>query len=146
MSDNKIFSAFLEEAEFTKEILAIGVTQLYKANYASQGIYYQSFTCLSTGLERLAKLCLILDYYIQQQGVLPSEKYIRNYGHRIPDLYNACCEVAKRQKVAFHFRYKMDERRCGQKVGLDTLKREIERCIQKNNITKLSRFMKKRDQ
>ena len=109
MSDNKIFSAFLEEAEFTKEILAIGVTQLYKANYASQGIYYQSFICLSTGLERLAKLCLILDYYIQNQGVLPSEKYIRDYGHRIPDLYNACCEVAEHQKVAFHFRYKMDE-------------------------------------
>ena len=37
-------------------------------------------------------------------------------------------------------------RRCGQKVGLNTLKREIERCIQKNNITKLSRFMKRRDQ
>ena len=36
-------------------------------------------------------------------------------------------------------------RRCGQKVGLDTRKREIERCIQKNNITKLSRFMKKRN-
>ena len=36
--------------------------------------------------------------------------------------------------------------RCGQKVGLDTLKREIERCIQKNNITKLSRFTKRRDQ
>lgn len=37
-------------------------------------------------------------------------------------------------------------KRCGQKVGLDTLKREIERCIQKNNITKLSRFMKRRNQ
>lgn len=30
-------------------------------------------------------------------------------------------------------------RRCGQKVGLDILKREIERYIQNNNITKLSR-------
>ena len=39
MSNNKTFLAFLEEAQFTKEILAIGVTQLYKANYASKGIY-----------------------------------------------------------------------------------------------------------
>lgn len=39
-----------------------------------------------------------------------------------------------------------DKWRCGQEVGLDTLKREIERCIQKNNITKLSRFTKRRDQ
>ena len=110
MSNNKTFLAFLEEAQFTKEILAIGVTQLYKANYASKGIYYQSFTCLSTGLERLAKLCLILDCYIQNSGILPSEEYIRNYGHRIPELYLACREIANSQKVAFHFSYKMDKK------------------------------------
>ena len=62
------FVAFLEEAQFTKEILGIGVTQLFKANYATKGIYYQSFTCLSTGLERFAKLCLILNYYICNTG------------------------------------------------------------------------------
>lgn len=33
---NKNFSALLKEAQFTKEILAIGVTQLYKANYAKK--------------------------------------------------------------------------------------------------------------
>lgn len=108
MKYNKTFTAFLEEAQFTKEILAIGVTQLYKANYASKGIYYQSFICLSTGMERLEKLCLILDYYIKNQGVLPSEKYIRDYGHKIPDLYTACQEIANCQKINFNFKYKMD--------------------------------------
>lgn len=106
---NKTFLALLEESQFTKEILAIGVTQLYKANYAEKGVYYQSFTCLSTGIERLEKLCLILDYYIQTQGALPSENYIRDYGHKIPELYNACRKIANRQKIAFHFCYKMDE-------------------------------------
>lgn len=105
---SKTFSAFLKEASFTKEILAIGVTQLYKANYATKGIYYQSFTCLSTGIERLEKLCLILDYYVQNKGVLPSESYIRNYSHKIPDLYNACKKIAELQKINFHFCYKMD--------------------------------------
>ncbi len=105
---NKTFSAFLEEALFTRELLAIGVTQLYKANYATKGIYYQSFTCLSTGIERLEKLCLILDYYIQNQGDLPSEKYIRDYGHKIPELYDACCDIAKRHGIQFYFQYKMD--------------------------------------
>ena len=95
---NKTFSALHEEAQFTKEILAIGVTQLYKANYAAKGIYYQSFTCLSTGIERLEKLCLILDYYIQNHGTLPPEKYIRDYGHKISDLYNACRDIAKQHK------------------------------------------------
>ena len=41
MSDPKITLAFQKEAAFTKEILAIGVTQLYRANYAAKGIYYQ---------------------------------------------------------------------------------------------------------
>ena len=106
---NKIFSAFLKEAQFTKEILGIGVTQLYKANYATEGIYYQSFICLSTGIERLEKLCLILNYYILNHGTLPSESYIRNYGHKIPDLYSACKEIAKRQEISFHFSYTMDD-------------------------------------
>ena len=42
------FVALLNEASFTKDILGIGVTQLYKANYAKTGTYYQAFTCLST--------------------------------------------------------------------------------------------------
>lgn len=112
MYDNKIFSAFFEEAHFTKDILAIGVTQLYKANYAEKGIYYQSFTCLATGMERLEKLCLILDYYVQNRGALPSESYIRNYGHRIPELYNTCQEIAKERMLRFRFQYKMDSEIC----------------------------------
>ena len=106
---SKTFIALLEEAQFTKEILAIGVTQLYKANYAAKGIYYQSFTCLSTGIERLEKLCLILDYYIQNRGALPSYEYVRHYGHKIPDLYNACHDIVKQHKMGFRFRYKMDK-------------------------------------
>ena len=109
MQYTKTFRALLEEAQFTKEILAIGVTQLYKANYASKGIYYQSFVCLSTGVERLEKLCLILDYYIQNHGAQPSESYIRDYGHKIQNLYSACCEVVRKQKLGFRFQYKMDE-------------------------------------
>lgn len=65
---NKTFSALLEEVQFTKEILAIGATQLYKANYAAKGIYYQSFTCLSTGIERLEKLSFLLKIWLSGQG------------------------------------------------------------------------------
>lgn len=35
---SKEFIALLDEALFTKDILGIGVTQLYKANYAQRGI------------------------------------------------------------------------------------------------------------
>lgn len=109
MRYNKIFKAFLKEALFTKEILSIGVTQLYKANYTRKGIYYEAFTCLSTGIERMEKLCLILDYYINSHGKLPSEKYIRDYGHNISELFKACQKVANQREIVFKFSDKLDD-------------------------------------
>lgn len=106
---SSIFSAFLQEAQFTKELLAIGVTQLYKANHATKGTYYQAFTCLSTGIERAAKLCLILDFYITNNGALPQENHIRKYGHKIMNLFQSCCQVAERQQINFHFSHKLND-------------------------------------
>lgn len=100
---NSTFLAFCKEASFTKELLAAGVTKLYNANYAAQGLYYQAFSCLSVGLERLEKLCLILDYYIENEGALPPEKEIRGNGHRLVALFDKCREVAKKQNIKFHF-------------------------------------------
>jgi hypothetical protein len=48
-----IFRALLREAEFTKQMLASGATQIRAANYATKGIYFQAFTSLSTGIERI---------------------------------------------------------------------------------------------
>ena len=50
------FVALLNEAQFTKEILGIGVTQLYKANYAQKGIYYQSFICPKRKKDKIEKM------------------------------------------------------------------------------------------
>lgn len=97
------FLAFYKEACFTKELLAIGITQLYKANYAVQGLYYQSFSCLSVGLERLEKLCLILDYCIENGGALPPEREVRGNGHRLASLFDKCGEIAKKRNINFHF-------------------------------------------
>ena len=44
---NATFRALVEEATFTKEMLASGVTQIRNANYARKGAYFQSFTRLS---------------------------------------------------------------------------------------------------
>ncbi|NMC13728.1 MAG: hypothetical protein GYA34_12715 [Chloroflexi bacterium] len=105
---NSTFQAFLNEAQFTKEILSIGVTQLYKANYNTKGIYYQAFTCLSIGIERAAKLCSILDFYIINHGTLPQEDYIRQYGHEILGLFKHCHEIANQRQITFNFPNKFD--------------------------------------
>ncbi len=50
MELNQTFKTLLKEATFTKEILGEGATQIRKANYAQKGIYFLSFTSLSTGI------------------------------------------------------------------------------------------------
>ena len=62
---NTIRNAFLNEAHFTREMLGAGATQIRQANYSQKGIYAQAFTSLSTGLERIGKLCYLLDTYIE---------------------------------------------------------------------------------
>jgi len=71
------FKALLKEAQFTKEMLGSGATQIRKANYATKGVYFQAFTNLSTGLERIGKLCLMLDHYIETNGKFPDSKYFK---------------------------------------------------------------------
>ncbi len=91
---NKTFHALLDEAAFTKEMLASGVTQIRKANYASKGYYFQAFTSLSTGLERIGKLCLLLDYYIKNDGRFPDLAYLKNeIRHDLQLLYEKSKEV-----------------------------------------------------
>ena len=66
MTFNNTFNALLKEAQFTKEILGAGATQIRNANYARKGLYFQAFTSLSTGFERIGKLCLMLDLLLRE--------------------------------------------------------------------------------
>lgn len=70
------FVALLKEAQFTREMLATGPTRIRNANYAKKGVYFQAFTSLSTGLERIGKLRLIVDKTIKE-GWLPDAEFER---------------------------------------------------------------------
>lgn len=101
---NKTFQALTNEAEFTKEILGSGATQIRRANYASKGIYFQAFTSLSTGFERIGKLCLMLDYYIENNGNFPDLQYMKKViGHDIVLIYNKSLEVIKKRALLLKF-------------------------------------------
>lgn len=101
---NKIFQIIGSEAQFTKEILGSGVTQLGKTNYGQKGVYFQAFTSISTGLERIGKLCVILDYYIDNKGVFPKGKFEKiEVGHDLEKLFLKSKEIINKHKVKFHF-------------------------------------------
>ncbi|WKN21478.1 hypothetical protein [Azotobacter vinelandii] len=101
---DRTFTALLREATFTKEVLGAGATQIRTANYAHQGIYAQAFAGLSVGLERIGKLCLMLDHYIEYNGRFPDFNYLKNsIGHKLKLLQTRASEIAHQRKVKFHF-------------------------------------------
>lgn len=94
------FNALLREAQFTKEMLGTGATQIRRANYATKGIYFQSFTSLSTGLERIGKLCLMLDHFIETGGEFPTLKEMKHQiGHKLELLYERSQEVIRKRSI-----------------------------------------------
>ena len=100
----------MEEASFTKEILISGVVQISKANYAQKGFYFQSFTSLATGLERIGKLCLLLDYYINNNGVFPDIKFIKNQiNHDLKLLYDKSRELTNAHSIKFKYLDNLDD-------------------------------------
>jgi hypothetical protein len=101
---NKTFHVIADEAKFTKDMLASGVTQLGKANYGQKGIYFQAFTSLTTGLERIGKLCLILDYYILNNGKFPEQKYLKyQVGHDLEILFQKSNSIILSHDISFRF-------------------------------------------
>ena len=98
------FIALLKEAQFTKEMLGSGATQIRNANYATKGIYFQAFTSLSTGLERIGKLCLMLDYYLDTNGRFPDLMYLKDeIGHNISLIYSKSLTLIKRRAVSLEY-------------------------------------------
>jgi hypothetical protein len=99
VTDSKIFQALLKEAEFTKEMLGAGATQIRRANYASKGMYFQAFTSLSTGLERIGKLCLMLDYFLDHRR-FPDVAYMkREIGHQISLIHERTEKIIEKRQL-----------------------------------------------
>ena len=107
---NRIFHALLNEAHFTKEILDAGATQIREARHLNKGMYFLAFTSLSTGLERIGKLCLMLDYYIRTQGKFPDLRYVKGeIGHDLVLIYEKAKQVIGRYSISFRFLGSIDD-------------------------------------
>ena len=107
---NETFKALLKEAEFTKEMLGSGATQIRNAHYASKGIYFQAFTSLSTGLERIGKLCLMLDHYVEHDGKFPEFEYMkRELCHDISGIYEKSAPLIVKYSISMRSLRNLDD-------------------------------------
>ncbi|MDJ0825829.1 MAG: hypothetical protein QNJ16_10035 [Rhodobacter sp.] len=92
------------EAMLVRQVIGAGATALGYANYADKkGEYYRAFFELSVGLERFAKLILVIDYALSNQGRMPDENVVRKFGHNVKELLDAV--EAVEQTRAFTLRH-----------------------------------------
>ncbi len=107
--DEIIFNAMLKEAQFTCEMLCSGYTQIRKANYAKKGIYFQAFTSLSTGFERICKLCYILIFAIENNSRFPDSAQMKAiFGHDILKLYEEIRSFKAKYNIKYTFQQEID--------------------------------------
>jgi hypothetical protein len=101
---SETFKALNNEAQFTREMLGSGATQIRNANYATKGVYFQAFTNLSTGFERIGKLCLMLDHFIDHVGKFPDYNYMKNkIRHNICAIYEKSVAVITKRLISMKF-------------------------------------------
>ena len=109
-SNNEYVDALCKEAQFTGEMLCSGYTEIRKANYAKRGVYFQAFTSLSTGFERIGKLCYLLIYVIEHDGSFPKSNDLKNvFRHDIIKLYELILEFKKRHNIKYKFLQDLDK-------------------------------------
>ena len=109
-TDNDYFDALCKEAQFTVEMLCSGFTEIRKANYAKRGIYFQAFTSLSTGFERIEKLCYLLIYAIEHGGSFPTDKDLKNVlRHDIIKLHKLILEFKNKHDIKYDFLQDLDK-------------------------------------
>ena len=109
-TDNDYFDALCKEAQFTVEMLCSGYTEIRKANYAKRGVYFQAFTSLSTGFERIGKLCYLLIYAIEHDGSFPTDKHMKNeIGHDIIKLYKKILDFKIKNNIEYNFLQDLDK-------------------------------------
>lgn len=109
-TDNDYFDALCKEAQFTVEMLCSGYTEIRKANYAKRGVYFQAFTSLSTGFERIGKLCYLLIYAIEHGGSFPTDNDLKNvFRHDIIKLYRLIFEFKNKHDIKYDFLQDLDK-------------------------------------
>jgi hypothetical protein len=64
-------------------------------------MYFQAFSSLSIGLERLGKLCVMLDHAIDNAGAFPTDAYMKKVGHDLVKLYDRSQTIKTSRQLTF---------------------------------------------
>lgn len=107
---DKQWIAISTECSYIEDLLESGVTDIRNANYSRRGLYFQSFTNLSLGLERIGKVCLMIDYALDNNGNFPDQTFLKkNIGHDLLKLYIESKNIKTKRNFNFSFLQDLDQ-------------------------------------
>jgi hypothetical protein len=89
-----LYSMLEQEGYLIRSALASGLTGLRNANLQNRGDFYTGFFQLAIGLERLAKLGLVLDHMGHNNLASPGQKHLKSFGHNIVQLRSKLDELS----------------------------------------------------
>ena len=102
------FMLLQQEGYLLSRCLSIGLTELRNARVQNQGAFYTALFNLSVGTERLLKSIIIIDHMINNNLDVPSKKEIKQYGHNITELYDACEKISGSRNTPIIERNQLD--------------------------------------
>lgn len=97
---SKKWNAINTELHFIQDLLNSGATQIRQASFIRRGLYFQAFSNLSIGLERVGKICGIVDYALLHKGKYPSKNYGKEIGHDLIALYQNSKKIIKNHNLS----------------------------------------------
>lgn len=82
------------EAELASKTVGSGLTELRNYSFGGFGYFYSGLFSLSIGIERIAKLILLIDFYNSNNQAFPANnKYLKNLSHDLNKLLNEVRKV-----------------------------------------------------
>lgn len=96
--------ALRREASLVAQLIGSGATALSRASYGDGfGEYYTAFFGLSIGIERMAKLILVADHAIGNEGALPDPKALKAFGHKLDALIDKADGIATKHGLKLNY-------------------------------------------
>lgn len=82
------------ETELASKTVGDGLTLLRKYSFGGFGYFYSGIFSLTIGLERIAKLILLIDYYRSNNNTFPTDnKYLKKLSHNLCELFTEVRKV-----------------------------------------------------
>jgi hypothetical protein len=86
-----------QEAYLFQFCISSGLTHLSKCGSSDKGPFYGGLFNLSLGIERLLKVVVVIDYFIDNNFSFPSKKSLKDRGHNIAELFAICEEISAKR-------------------------------------------------